>query len=98
MRRYCRSPHNRRAAVCFKCVVSRSDDSSREIVNYDARYLPAAAVSAYDGVMEALFGNHEGNVMRKIVIALVAATTLAATALATSAPANARWGYGWGGG
>ena len=34
--------------------------------------------------------------MKKILIALVAATTIGVTALATSSTADARYGYGWG--
>jgi len=34
--------------------------------------------------------------MKRMLTALVAATTVAGAALATSAPAEARWGWGWG--
>src|SRR5579862_5919505 len=39
-----------------------------------------------------------GDVMRKILVALVAAATIAGAAVTTSGPAEARWGGGWHGG
>ena len=42
--------------------------------------------------------NCRGDVMRKILAAVVAAATLAGAAVATSGPAEARWGGGWHGG
>jgi len=42
--------------------------------------------------------NCRGDVMRKFLVAVVAAATLAGAAVATSGPAEARWGGGWGGG
>jgi hypothetical protein len=42
--------------------------------------------------------SNEGHAMRKILTMLVAAAVIGTTLVATSGTADARWGYGWGGG